>query len=490
MFSRHKREPESGIGNTDMEPEMVGQTTDTAKHTGSNENEDENTSMSSSQVKQWIDWEPEDPNDMRGLNTEHSVNETSSQSTVKGLTATDDTSINTENTGTYFLKSSNVEKSEKSSTTNGDEEPDDMSTMKNSDVISVAASDNEIEFELKPFDFLSYPDKVRQQLLRAALVSNKHISPYWNLFAPEVGFEDALVENYTEMLAAFAGNKELLDQATTILYSENRFHLKSAKISLWWLKRIGSNISKIRHLTISVNEGVMDPFNTRLETIWSSIFSLLQGKHNLRTLTVSFTGWTNEIDTKDHLDPLEDVDIWEPRYAAVRSLLDFRGLEYARIVPGPYVTPDCTEILEDALILGPGETNDCVRHLESMLQVPERAEYWLAYAGKRTKTKAPENTEAAGDSIMSEDTIATEQSPKIEVHITTEEQIETEGSVTTQEPVTTDDSDKTEAAKESGETEGAVDTEGAVKTEEAVETEEPDETNEPTNHAKPRAYTV
>ena len=456
MFSRHKREPGSGTGNTDMEPELVEQTTDTAKHTGSNENEDENTSMSSSQSKQWIESELEEPSEMGDHNTEHIANETSSQSTARGLTANDDITNDTTIPGVRFLEISNVEKSDKSSITVADDESDNMSSMEDLDVIPVASSDNEVKVELKPFDFLTYPDKVRQQLLRAALVSDKHISPYWNLFAPEVAYEDAIVEPYTEMLAAFAGNKELLNQATTILYSENRFHLRSAKVSLWWLKRIGSNISKIRHLTITVNEGVIDPFNIRLEKVWSSIFFfLLQGKHNLQTLTVSFAEWTNEIDTKDNLDPAEDVDIWEPRYDLVRTLLKFRGLEQVRIVPGPYVTPTCAEIVEDALLLDPGETNDSVQHLESVLQGPKRTKYSFAYAGKRTKTKAPKKTKVpkkteAEDSVMSEDTIARDQLATTEAPTTTEGQIETEDALTTQEPVMTKAPDKTQAKEFTG----------------------------------------
>ena len=497
---------------------------DTTEDTGSNENEDENTpgsamfsgdarkespvmesplsteqgsaKSSPSQTEQSIGSELEDQDEMENYNTDDGATEMSTCSAARDPTA-DVTAAgdNTVNNSTSLEISSNDEESEENSG------PSTDASIDQAGLIPVESLDNEIKVELKPFDFLSYPDKVRQQILRAVLLSDKPIIPYWNLFALEVAEKDANVENYTEMLAAFAGNKELIDQATSILYGENSFHLRSARVSLWWLKRIGSNISKIRRLAITVEEGVMDGLGTRLEKIWASIFFLLQEKHRLLLLMVSFANWTNEVSSEDNLDPIADDHIWEPRYNVVRSLLSFRGLEQVHILPGVYVTSDCTGIIEGALILGSGETNDDVLEMESVLAPPKRSKYSFANTEKPKKTKVHKKT-VAEDSVMTEDPSTTEKPIAMgepigsEVPTTTEEPNKMGESITTDEPMTTEDPHKTEEPNKTEESittdepmttedpykmEGPKKTEAkeSDKTEEPVSTKEPDKTKEP-----------
>lgn len=238
----------------------------------------------------------------------------------------------------------------------------------------VEPPDNKI-IEIKPFNFLGWPDNVRQHVLRCILVSDKPIKPYWNVGALEVAAENSGKENFTTILAAFAGNKKLIDEATTILYGENIFKLSHAKVSLWWLKRIGSNISKIKRLVISVEKGVMDQFGTRRETLWYSIFLLLKAQHKLKYLKVSFNQWDFLVDEADGLDPDKDVYIWEPRYAVLRTLLSFRGLDEAVMKPGKYVSRCHTSVLEEALVLAEGQTNQDVIELEKVIQGPIRTKY-------------------------------------------------------------------------------------------------------------------
>ena len=227
IFSRRERDTESATANEGTQSEMAEeQTMDTVERTDSNENENKNSPSSEEQ----------------GSAT------TSSSQIMRMIRSEFESPVEMENPRTLSLIASNDGSSDESDQTSTDDDAPIMDELRR--IPTMESLEDEVKVELEPFDFLSLPDRVRQQILRAALVSHKQISPYWNLGALEVAAHHSNVGNYTEMVAAFAGNRELVDQATTILYSENHFHLKSAELSLWWLKRIGSNISKIRNLAI------------------------------------------------------------------------------------------------------------------------------------------------------------------------------------------------------------------------------------------------
>ena len=252
-------------------------------------------------------------------------------------------------------------------------EPNEMSNTADLRMDPTESPNNKKETQL--FNYVGCPDNVRQQILRYLLLSDEHIQPYWNFGSLEVAAHMSSRENFTTMIVAFAGNKELLDEATTILYGENEFSLEHAKVSLWWLKRIGPNISKLKHLRIVVEEGVMDHFGTRYETLWVSVFHLLEKKQNLQNLVVSFADWTMGICRDDGLNPEDCPYIWEPRYDVLRSLLSFRGLDSAIVEPGPFVTDRCADILRDALVMEPGQMSDAVLEMAADIQPPKRAKY-------------------------------------------------------------------------------------------------------------------
>ena len=255
------------------------------------------------------------------------------------------------------------------------EDFDETSDFEMTPVVSLTT----MKYDIKPFNYQDCPDEVRKQLLRSLLLSSRKIKPYYNCGSVEVAAHKASRENYTTMLVAFAGNKALLDEATAILYGENVFDLSRAKVALWWLKRIGPNISKLKHLKITVEEGVLDQFLTRIETLWSSIFYLLETKHKLQTLAVSFARWTLHVNNADGLDPDKSCFIWEPRYGVLRSLLNFRGLERVVVTHGPFVTEHFAEVLQEALLLGEGETNEEVVRLAGDIAPPKRKKYSFAY---------------------------------------------------------------------------------------------------------------
>ena len=231
---------------------------------------------------------------------------------------------------------------------------------------------NEAQVELKPFNFLGCPDNVRQRILRFALHNNEQIKPYWNFGALEVPARKCRKQNYPTVVAAFAGNRELAEQTATILYGENVFRLESARIAIWWLRRIGpANVTKLRHLVVTVQEGITDTFGTRAETLWLRFFHLLpREKQHLHSLWVNFQRWTLETDRSDGFGP-RDRPVWEPRHILLRTLFGFRGLHRAVVVGGPFVARFRAHTLQRAMVMAPGETDDDVRACVSSLTLPE-----------------------------------------------------------------------------------------------------------------------
>ena len=244
------------------------------------------------------------------------------------------------------------------------EEPAETAASADTETNSVESFDGK-KVELEPFNLLGCSDDVLEQILFNFFDIEYEIQPFWNLDALEVLPKVACNENIAgPVLVAFAGNKRLMDLSTTILYSDNFFDLRDAKISLWWLKRIGSNISKLRYLRISVGEGVLDTFGTRSESLWLEIILLLKAHSTLIQLDVNFAGWTADTDCDDGLNPATSFYIQEPRYAFLRTLLSFRNINHTTMKPSIYVPKPTTNTLRSALVMPEGQTSFRINQLE------------------------------------------------------------------------------------------------------------------------------
>lgn len=112
------------------------------------------------------------------------------------------------------------------------------------------------------------------------------------------------------------------------------------------------------------------------ETLWFSIFRLLKAQQQLQALKVSFAKWTVRIDNADGLDPVDEPTIWESRHGVIRTLLSFRGLDRVLVVPGPFLNKYCTDVIEDALVMSPGQTTQRVTEFEHDVRIPRRNK-WL-----------------------------------------------------------------------------------------------------------------
>ena len=252
------------------------------------------------------------------------------------------------------------------------EEPAETADSANMETNPVGSFDGK-KAQIEPFNLLGFSDKVLEQVLLNIFESEEEIRPFWNLNALEVPPKVACNENiFGPVLVAFAGNKRLMDLATTVLYSDNLFELRDAKVSLWWLRRIGSNISKLRYINISVGEGVVDSFGTRSESLWLEVILLLKAKSNLVCLDVNFAGWTGDIDGDDGLNPATSKYILEPRRDFVRTLLTFRNICRTIMKPGVYVPKPTTNTLRSALVMLPGQTSPRITQLERDLRPPRK----------------------------------------------------------------------------------------------------------------------
>ena len=238
-------------------------------------------------------------------------------------------------------------------------------------------SPNNQNAETKRFNLLGCPDNVRQKILRYLLVSDRPIQPYWNLGSLEVAYWDSRKENFAPALAAFACNRQLVNEATTILYGENLFELRHARVTLWWLKRIGANVRKLKHLDMSFEEGPIDPFGIRSETLWYSIVLVLDAAQplKLRSLTLSFADWTDIIYKDDGLNPRVHTEVWEPRRGVVRTLFRWRGVGAAVVKKGPTINQYCADTLKRALGMAPGQTDQEIIGVVARIPAPTRQVY-------------------------------------------------------------------------------------------------------------------
>lgn len=236
---------------------------------------------------------------------------------------------------------------------------------------------NNQNVETKPFNLPGCPENVRQKILRHLLLSDRQIKPYWNLGSLEVPDEDSRTENYAPALAAFACNRQLANEATTILYGENLFHLRHARLTLWWLHRISpTNVSKLKLLNISFEEGPMDPFGIRVESTWYSVVLVLDAAQpalKLHLLALTFVRWTNAIE--GGLDPRLDAEVWEPRFGVVRTLFRFRGVGVALVEQGEVINRYCAKTLQRALVMAPGQTDQAIRDVVARIPGPTRQRY-------------------------------------------------------------------------------------------------------------------
>lgn len=164
------------------------------------------------------------------------------------------------------------------------------------------------------------------------------------------------------------GDMAFYQAAMSAFYGSNIYIFSDPTLALWWLKRIGSLLQKVKELRFHFHEGeVTGSLNVRTERIWFLLFDWLKSRHQLQRIVINVKEW----DTRtfgEGSQPLRDPRIFETRHSILRKFLTFRGLSTAKIVGGRWVNAFEVGVLEKAMTLGEGETREDVERYDGRLE--------------------------------------------------------------------------------------------------------------------------
>lgn len=205
----------------------------------------------------------------------------------------------------------------------------------------------------KPFRFLDLSGEIRTQILGYLLVESPNIQPYYNNGTVELPEQiEPFEENNTALL--LSGNKQFYEDSSAVLYGRNTFLFHDPKVGLWWLKRIGSNVKRLRRIQFWLSEGEANPIDivyTLKEKQWSMLFHWLQNRHELQKISISFLPWNEADDEHKYINE----DIVAAREDSIQCLFEYRGLKHANVEAGAYVGQKLADMLERSMLLPKGE---------------------------------------------------------------------------------------------------------------------------------------
>ncbi len=172
------------------------------------------------------------------------------------------------------------------------------------------------------------------------LLRTHSIHPFYNYCSVELPEHLSPTEDFdTSLLLA---NKQLLSQASDILYTLNTFTFTTPEPALWFLKRIGpTNLSKLRTANFILDTGESNQaFGVPREKLWRNLFEWLKPRHRLEHLAVSFRKWHHTS---------------EERERVIKVLLSYRGVERVTVRRGGCISKPWVDILERVIMGREGE---------------------------------------------------------------------------------------------------------------------------------------
>ena len=136
---------------------------------------------------------------------------------------------------------------------------------------------------------LALEPKIRYEILKYALIRRNLVRPCYH----EGNLEDAFNSPVGQVIdsSLLQVNKLLSFEASEVLYGENGFIIGRPDMGSWWLKKIGSNLAKLRALRIDFNSGIANNLNVSNERLWLGMLTWLAPRHQIQTLYLSFKGW-------------------------------------------------------------------------------------------------------------------------------------------------------------------------------------------------------
>lgn len=182
----------------------------------------------------------------------------------------------------------------------------------------------------EPFDFKRLPRSIRYKIFTIALSHSDPIHPIQDAITrgqPLHGEGPSFSSITAAMLPV---SKQFCIEASEIFYGLNRFRFQEPRVALWWFKRIGSNVPKVKNVTFLLSSCFYDPTNTPKERVWVILLNCLRPKQRFTRLTISFQNWG----MVDHLREWPDgEDVEKARFKVLNVLLKF-NVENAKVEEG------------------------------------------------------------------------------------------------------------------------------------------------------------
>ncbi|MCJ1375018.1 hypothetical protein MMC20_006252 [Loxospora ochrophaea] len=231
--------------------------------------------------------------------------------------------------------------------------PKPSPTLLSSHIVDLEDSQSELQSDDlcqndDPSSFLALDASLRKQILGLVLSRDYPIHPYYNQGSLEV--PEYLVETPNVDLSILLVNKQLNKEASDLFYGENIFVLDKPIEALWWLRRIGGSVTKVRRTVFHLSSGILDGhLNTWEERLWLNVITWIAPRHEIREIAVSFDKWL----------PLggaafqgEDLALAEDaRFRILDILHSFGGMSYVEIYGGRFLTSYEKRDLEDSMLL-------------------------------------------------------------------------------------------------------------------------------------------
>ena len=201
--------------------------------------------------------------------------------------------------------------------------------------------------------FIEWPNGVRQQMLISMLVKEgEPIIPYYHEGSVEGTRDETKNPNYNiTMLLATAGSPQLYQQALETFYSQNVWEFRNPRVALWWLKKLGTKATLLRHINIHLTQGWWGIGSTPSEKLWYILLVWMKPRVTLSTIHVSFAQWDHAVVHPKEEPPMKYFPVAETRLGVWSTLLSFRGLNVVDVTPGPFVPNKYAAALVRSMIL-------------------------------------------------------------------------------------------------------------------------------------------
>ncbi|MCJ1481928.1 hypothetical protein MMC06_002089 [Schaereria dolodes] len=188
------------------------------------------------------------------------------------------------------------------------------------------------------FPFLNLDPAIRKRIFRFVLLSDDHMLPFYNFGSLELPNHllDADFSNIDVGLAL--SNKQLNIEGTDVLYGENTFDFSNADVAIWWFRRVGRNVAKVRKAYFYLDCGEINHLSVMKEKMWLNFFNWLAPRHQLKKVFISFEQWKRFKEYNSHGKTCIGYDVaLKAQNETADVIKKFRNLINVTIAHGHYL---------------------------------------------------------------------------------------------------------------------------------------------------------